>query len=74
MSMKLTRAGYEKLIAENIEWLLAQPRTLEREHIIMIVKASPDREYPPLKTCGCQVITCDECLMEQSAYRARNQP
>ena len=74
MSMKLSRDGYEKLIAENIEWLMKPPRTLEREHIIMIVKTSPDREYPPTRTCGCHVITCDACLMEQSAYRERNQP
>jgi len=43
--MKLNRAAYEKLIAENLEWLKQQPRTLERDHIILIVEHSADHEY-----------------------------
>ena len=61
----MSRGEYEKLVVENIDWLLAQPRTLEREHVILIVRASVDHEYPPMRTCGCQVITCDECLAMQ---------
>jgi hypothetical protein len=40
MSGKITRQAYEKLIAENIEWLKAQPRTLERERIIKVLEDS----------------------------------
>jgi hypothetical protein len=72
MSMRMNRAGYEAAVKEDIEWLLKQPRTLEREHVIAILVASVEHEYPPLRTCGCQTITCDECLMEQSAYHERN--
>lgn len=42
---RLTRAGYEQLIAEDIAWLLQQPRTLERDHIEAVLRASPAREY-----------------------------
>lgn len=43
---RLNRTAYERLIAENIEWLLKQPRTLERDHIECILRNSPDKEYP----------------------------
>lgn len=45
MSGKLTRHAYESLIREDLEWLMKQPRTLEREHIAAIVKASAAHEY-----------------------------
>lgn len=45
MSMKLTKSSYQKLIEEDIEWLKKMPRTLERDHIIMILELSPTREY-----------------------------
>jgi len=45
MPIRMNREAYEKLIAENLEWLEKQPRTLEREHVIQIVRQSPDREY-----------------------------
>lgn len=44
MSSKLTRAAYRQLIGEDIAWLEAQPRTLERDHIIAIVRES-ERYY-----------------------------
>ncbi len=49
MGGKLTRSGYQQLVDENVAWLEAQPRTLEREHIIMIVKWSVGQLYddPP---------------------------
>jgi hypothetical protein len=30
--------AYKKLIDENIAWLLAQPRTLERDHIEQVLR------------------------------------
>lgn len=47
MPSRLTRAAYEQLIAEDIEWLRQQPRSLERDHIELILRLSPDREYAP---------------------------
>ena len=40
MSGKVTRLAFQQLIAEDIAWLEKQPRTLEREHIIMCVRES----------------------------------
>lgn len=45
MSMRMNRRAYQKLIDGDMEWLMKQPRTLEREHIEIILKLSPDKEY-----------------------------
>lgn len=45
MSRKLTREAFRKLIAEDLVWLEAQPRTLEREHIAMALKESERFHY-----------------------------
>ncbi len=50
MGTTLNRSAYEKLVAEDIEWLLRQPRTLERDHIEQILRDSPQRLYPPART------------------------
>lgn len=47
---KLDRMGYQQIIDGDIAWLRAQPRTLERDHVIMIVEASPGHEYPDAPT------------------------
>jgi len=44
MSSKLTRSAFKELITQDIAWLEAQPRTLEREHVIQIVRES-ERYY-----------------------------
>jgi len=43
--VKLTRDAYEELIAEDLAWLEKQPRTLERDHVMLIVKRSASVEY-----------------------------
>lgn len=43
--MRLTRWAYQQLIDEDIEWLLKQPRTLERDHIEQVLRDSPTRMY-----------------------------
>lgn len=45
MSGRVNRHAYEGMIAENLEWLRAQPRTLEREHIETILARSAEYEY-----------------------------
>lgn len=42
----MNRSAYEKLIQEDLEWLLKHPHTLERDHIEAILKDSPNRYYP----------------------------
>ncbi len=48
MSSRLNRPAYERLIRENIEWLDKQPRTLERDHIRMILDQAVEYEYGPI--------------------------
>ncbi len=54
MGTTMNRDAYEKMCAENIAWLESMPRTLERDHIIQIVRRSPDREYGPLPSTTAQ--------------------
>lgn len=44
---KLTKEYYQKLIDEDIDWLLKQPQSLERDHIRTILVWSVDALYPP---------------------------
>lgn len=45
MSSKMNKAAYQQLIAEDLAWLGKQPRTLEREHIKLIIQRSVMHEY-----------------------------
>lgn len=38
MGGTLTLEYYRRLLTENIEWLMKQPRTLERDHIELLLK------------------------------------
>lgn len=46
MSGRMTKSSYKELCKENIEWLKQFPDTLERKHIIAIIQASIEHEYP----------------------------
>ncbi len=50
MSSKLNKFAYEQLINEDIEWINTMPRTLEREHIIDVLKYSVKLFYPEKNT------------------------
>lgn len=45
MTMKLNRSGYEKLVEGDLEWLQAQPSTLESRHIAEVLQWSIDALY-----------------------------
>lgn len=45
MAGKMNRWGYQKLVDEDVAWLEQQPRTLERDHVIKVVKESVEAEY-----------------------------
>ena len=45
MGMKVNREAYQKLIDEDIEWLMKQPRSLEHDHIVSVLKNSVERLY-----------------------------
>lgn len=55
--MKLNKLGYQQLIDEDIAWLEKIPRTLEREHIIAVLKASVEHEYPTREPDDDDVLT-----------------
>ncbi len=43
--MRINRQAYQKLVDENLAWLMQQPRTLEREHTALLVKQSVEHKY-----------------------------
>jgi len=43
---KMNKASFEKLVEKNLAWLQSMPSSVERSHIIMIVKDSPTHYYP----------------------------
>lgn len=45
MVMKLNRDAFRQLIAEDLDWLNGVTRTLERDHVIEIVKESEYWHY-----------------------------
>ena len=45
--IKINKEAYQKLITEDIEWLLKETeRTLERDHIIEVLESSVSKYYP----------------------------
>lgn len=55
MSGTITRAAYQQLVDEDICWLERQPRTLERDHVIDIVRHSVEVYYGELRDLRAQV-------------------
>lgn len=47
----MNREAFERLIEENIAWLLKQPRTLERDHIEHILRDASNAYYG-CRACG----------------------
>lgn len=45
MTSKMNKSSYKELVEQDIEWLLKQPKTLERSHIEQIVIDSIDFYY-----------------------------
>jgi hypothetical protein len=45
MATKINRSAFFELIEQDIAWLLAQPRTLERDHIEHILKDAEGAYY-----------------------------
>lgn len=46
MGTTMNRESFEKLISENLDWLLQQERTFERDHIEAILRDAADKQYP----------------------------
>ena len=45
MSSRLNKKAYESLIQEDLEWLMKQPKSLERDHIKIILEHAVSYEY-----------------------------
>lgn len=45
MSMQICKEAYQELIDGDIEWLLRQPRDLERDHIEAVLRKSVELLY-----------------------------
>lgn len=59
---RLTRDTYEKLVADDIQWLTTKcQRTLESEHIVDILKTSATHEYE----CAEREVEAGNRAMEQ---------
>lgn len=43
--MKISRRAYQELIEGDIEWLLRQPRDIERDHIEAVLRKSVELLY-----------------------------
>lgn len=52
MASKLTKMAFRQLVNEDVAWLEKQPRSLEREHVIDIVKESPVFYYDVMELLG----------------------
>lgn len=52
---------FTKLVKEDIDWLLKQPRSLERDHILAILEQAPRIYYDKLH-CHHGVCGYGDCL------------
>lgn len=46
MTSRVNRETYQRLIDEDISWLETVPRTLERDHVVLVLRQSVEHEYP----------------------------
>ena len=66
MSMQICKEAYQELIDGDIEWLLRQPRDLERDHIEAVLRKSVELLYGKEEQLMYRPITmyqivCDRC-------------
>src|SRR5688500_11977665 len=47
MPTTINRQAFRQAIEEDMRWLLRQPRTLERDHIELILKRAEEQYYGP---------------------------
>lgn len=50
MEMQINRDVYQRFITEDISWLLQQPATCERDHILSVLNCATDRLYGKIET------------------------
>lgn len=71
MSTTLNRGAFAQLVAEDLAWLETQPRTLERDHVAVILRAAVDVYYPPATAPAAPIARVLEAWRTSAAaYRA----
>ena len=57
----LTRAAYRRTVEEDVAWLRSQPRSLERDHIELVLWDSIEALYerPRLERCRAERLWCE---------------
>lgn len=68
MTTRLNRQAYQQLVDEDVAWLEKQPRTLEREHVILIVKSSVGWLYDPFPEIDAKDKRIEELRCESQVY------
>lgn len=66
MGTTMNKQAYEKMIAEDLEWLAKQPRSLERDHIEYIVKGSVEHLYPTREQAESSNCVCEYCQQRRN--------
>jgi hypothetical protein len=51
-SKRVNRQAYQQMIDGNIAWLEKMPRTLERDHVLAILRKAVEYEYGPASSSG----------------------
>jgi hypothetical protein len=67
MALKLIRAAFQKLVDGDLEWLLAQPDTLERRHLVTITRDYVRLSYevePRVQDATAANAVLRDCLRE----------
>lgn len=61
MGFIMNKIAYVEMVEQDIDWLMKQPRTLEREHIVAVLRNSVEMIYgklPPVD--GTAVVRLEE--------------
>lgn len=69
----MSRDAFAKMVAENREWLMAQPRTLERDHIAAILDECVRRTYDDPAALQAATARADAAERERDEVRTANQ-
>lgn len=70
----MSRAAYERLVEQDVAWLLRQPRTLEREHLVQIARRSVEAEYPRPSNGSPMVPLCPTCKASVAVVPSDDKP
>lgn len=65
---KINRPAFQSLMDGNLEWLMRQPKSLERDHIAMLIKDAPMMYYQSSTPAPCEWRGVDEDTPKRGRY------